>query len=265
MFFGNKSVSLTIFTLFFSNTLGFHRHKFAKANMKSRIIQTAIGDSFKVEDILKAPKWPQKWPFNPNDFKRQDESDDSEFYYQPRLVFHIDDNAVAALTKYYSSIFTPKANVLDICSSWVSHFPNDVMLGRRVGIGMNQKELSLNKQLDEYVVQDLNKNPIFPFPENTFDFVTCVVSIDYMTRPLEVFSEISRVLKPGGLAVISQSNRCFPTKAINIWLNTNDVEHIFIIGAYFHYSQGFLPASSIDISPNPGRSDPMFIIQARKK
>ena len=90
-----------------------------------------------------------------------------------------------------------------------------------------------------------------------------MVSVDYLTRPLEVFSEIRRVLRPGGIAIISQSNRCFPTKAINIWLNTNDLEHAFIIGAYFHYSQGFEPATAEDISPNPGRSDPMFIISAK--
>ena len=68
----------------------------------------------------------------------------------------------------------------------------------------------------------------------------------------------------GGTAIISQSNRCFPTKAINIWLNTNDLQHIYIIGAYFHYATGYTPPISIDISPYPGRSDPMYIIQAEK-
>ena len=68
----------------------------------------------------------------------------------------------------------------------------------------------------------------------------------------------------GGTAIISQSNRCFPTKAINVWLNTNDLQHIYIIGAYFHYATGYTSPISIDISPYPGRSDPMYIIQAEK-
>ncbi len=89
-----------------------------------------------INDVLKSPKWPAKWPFYPSDFKRQDESDDSGFYAEPRLVYHIDDAAVGALTAYYSKAFAPNDDVLDICSSWVSHFPNDVKLGRRVGIGM---------------------------------------------------------------------------------------------------------------------------------
>lgn len=42
------------------------------------------------------------------------------------------------------------------------------------------------------------------------------------------------------------------------------MEHIFIIGAYFHYAGGFLPAEGIDISPRPMFSDPMYVIQAAK-
>ena len=79
-----------------------------------------------------------------------------------------------------------------------------------------------------------------------------------------MFKEIRRVLRPGGKAIISQSNRCFPTKAINIWLKTNDLEHIFIIGSYFHYAEGFMPPEAFDISPNKLFGDPMFIIQGTK-
>ena len=139
-------------------------------------------------------------------------------------------------------------------------------------MGMNKYELEQNKQLTEFVAKDLNVDPIFPFKDNSFDFVTCVVSVDYLTRPLEVFAEMRRVLKPGGKAIISQSNRCFPSKAINIWLNTNDFEHIFIIGAYFHYATGYKAPESFDISSNKGGSsifggggDPMYIIQAAKE
>lgn len=129
---------------------------------------------------------------------------------------------------------------------------------------MNQEELKQNKQLTKYIVKDLNIDPIFDLPDNSFDYVTCVVSVDYLIRPLEVFSEIRRVLRPNGKAIISQSNRCFPSKAINIWLNTNDLEHAFIIGSYFHYVQGFTRAEGIDISPNTPFGDPMFIVQASK-
>lgn len=256
-------VRVGVFLLFVQSVAGL-MNLFRSMFVRPTSITGLLARSVSVADVLKNPKWPERWPFRPEDFQRQDESSDAYFYDQPRLVYHIDDYAVGALTKYYQSVFKEGSNVLDICSSWVSHFPKDVKLGRTSGLGMNAKELAQNKQLTDYVAKDLNVDPIFPFEDNTFDFVTCVVSVDYLTRPLEVFSEIRRVLKPGGSAVISQSNRCFPTKAIDIWLKTNDLEHIFIIGAYFHYAGGFEKAESIDISPAPGLSDPMFIIQAKK-
>jgi SAM-dependent methyltransferase len=230
----------------------------------SSLLLSMQARSISINDVLKNPQFPEKWPFRPQDFKRQDESNDGFFYSSPRLVYHIDDFAIESLTNYYKSKFFPGYSVLDICSSWVSHFPKDIQPSRAAGIGMNQAELMQNKQLTEYIARDLNVNPTFPYDNNSFDFVTCVVSVDYLIKPLEIFNEINRVLKPGGLAIISQSNRCFPTKAIDIWLHTNDLEHVFIIGSYFHYAGGFEKPESFDISPHPGRSDPMYIIQAKK-
>lgn len=145
--------------------------------------------------------------------KRQDESDDSIFYDQARLVYHIDDACVSALTQYYSESLNDGDDVLDICSSWVSHYPKDFKGGNVIGLGMNEYELSENKQLTSFDVKDLNKDPTFPYEDNTFDKVTCVVSVDYLNQPKEIFNEIGRVLRPGGEAIISMSNRCFPTKA----------------------------------------------------
>ena len=251
-------LALSTFSLRFTKS-------FRTMNSSVRRETSSMFARIRAEDVLKNPQFPEKWPFSPNDFKRQDESSDKSFYVQPRLVYHIDDAAVGALTRYYRSVLYEGANVLDICSSWVSHYPIDLRLGKRVGVGMNEFELSKNVQLDEYVVRDLNVDPILPFADNTFDFVTCVVSVDYLTRPLEIFSEIRRVLKPNGTCIISQSNRCFPTKAIDIWLNTNDLQHIYIIGCYFHYAGGFNPPESLDISPRPGLTDPLYIIKASKK
>ena len=98
-------------------------------------------------------------------------------------------------------------DVLDICSSWVSHYPQDWKGGNVVGLGMNEFELSKNPQLTSYDVKDLNVDPVFPYEDASFDKVTCVVSVDYLTRPKEVFKEIGRVLRPGGVAMLSISNR----------------------------------------------------------
>mmetsp|Transcript_43436 Transcript_43436/g.104951 ORF Transcript_43436/g.104951 Transcript_43436/m.104951 type:complete len:264 (-) Transcript_43436:45-836(-) len=217
------------------------------------------------EKVLEAPKWPDEWPYSEKDFVRMDESDDSVFYDSPRLCYHIDDAAVSALTKFYETALEEGDDVLDICSSWVSHYPKDFKGGNVVGLGMNDYELSENPQLSSYEVKDLNKDPVFPFEDASFDKVTCVVSVDYLNKPLEVFKEIGRVLRPGGKCIISMSNRCFPTKAFQIWLQTNDLEHIFITGSFFHYSGMFEQPSCKDISPNPGMSDPLFIVQGVRK
>jgi SAM-dependent methyltransferase len=229
------------------------------------VTNTALHEARIAEKVLQNPQWPPEWPYTAQDLSRMDESDDEIFYDSPRLCYHIDDAAVASLTDYYSKIFKDGDDVLDICSSWVSHFPKDWKGGNIVGCGMNEYELSKNERLNSYVVQDLNKNPSLPFEDASFDKVTCVVSVDYLTKPKEIFKEIGRVLKPRGICILSISNRCFPTKAWNLWLRTNDLEHVFIAGSFFHYAGMFEPPSCDDISPNPGRSDPLFIIKAAKK
>jgi len=180
-------------------------------------------------------------------------------------VYHIDDYAVSALTDYYERNFKEGDDVLDICSSWVSHYPTNWKGGNVVGLGMNELELSKNEQLSSYITQDLNQNPVFPLEDNSFDVVTCVVSIDYLTQPLQIIKEVGRVLRPGGTCLISISNRCFPTKAFRIWLQTNDLEHIFLVGSMFHYAGMFENIKCDDRSPYPGRSDPLFVIRADKR
>ena len=216
------------------------------------------------QNILQTHKWPEVWPYNEIDLARQDEQQDSLFYKDPRYVYHIDSSAVAALTEYYSEVFQFGDTVLDICSSWVSHFPREIALNEACGVGLNANELAANSQLNSFVVRDLNEHPQLPYPDSKFDIVTCVVSIDYLIHPLEIMAEIHRVLKPGGLAVISQSNRYYPTKAVNVWHSTGDLGHLQLIGAYFHFAQGFEQLQAFDISPYPGKTDPMFIVQARK-
>lgn len=235
---------------------------------KSFIASARQKNPSSVEQALTNVDWPEQFPFKEEDFQRFDESPDSLFYEAPRFVTHIDDLAIAALTKYYSKVFpptnTPGVSILDMCSSWVSHFPAGYKQERVVGLGMNEDELKRNPVLTEYVVQDLNLNPKLPFEDNSFDVITNVVSVDYLTKPIDVFKEMCRILKPGGLALMSFSNRCFWTKAISIWTSTGDADHALTVGSYFHYAGGFEPPQAVDISPNPGRSDPMYIVYSRK-
>ena len=195
------------------------------------------------------------WPYTAADLNRLDNSDDSKFYDDPRLVTHIDDMAIDSLSEYYRESFEGMANakantnepmtidVLDLCSSWISHLPevnsdSNFRYGNVVGFGMNQKELDENPQLTSNVVQDLNVSPSLAALDNeSFDFVTMTVSIDYLIKPLEVVQEIRRVLKPNGSALISFGDRCFATKAVAMWLQADAIERITIVASYFHYAQ----------------------------
>lgn len=209
--------------------------------------------------------WPEEFPFaDPKYFQRQDESLDAVFYDSPRYVTHIDDGAIEAISKYYAATVPSKGStLLDLCSSWISHLPESHEFERVAVLGMNEAELGRNRRATERVVQDLNINPTLPFADDSFDTVTNVVSVDYLTKPLEIFREMHRVLKPGGTAIMSFSNRCFPTKAVGIWGQTDDAGHIWVVGSYFRYSTGWRDVKAFDISEGRG-SDPMFVVQGTK-
>jgi SAM-dependent methyltransferase len=196
--------------------------------------------------------------FPPGFFDRDDPSPDAEFYEPPRLVAHIDDRAIAAVGALYTELGLD-GEVLDLMSSWISHFEHPPR--RLVGLGMNATELAANPMLAEYVVRDLNADPVLPFPDGSFDAAACCVSVDYLTDPVTVFREVARVLRPGGPFVVTFSNRCFPSKAIRGWLGTNDRTHLQIVNAYFALSGGFGPVQGRLRTP-PGPGDPLYAVWA---
>jgi SAM-dependent methyltransferase len=200
--------------------------------------------------------------FPPGFFDRLDETPDAQFYALPRFVTHIDDATIAALSACYGELLRPGADVLDLMSSWVSHLPpaDALPLGRVAGTGMNADELAKNPRLTEWHVRDLNDDPGLPFESASFDFALCAVSIQYLTRPFEVFAELARVLRPGGRAVIATSHRCFPTKAIRAWHVLPFAERLRTIAQYFAAAGGFAPAETLDRSP--AGADPLWIVSA---
>mgnify|MGYP002630482865 CR=1 FL=1 len=215
--------------------------------------------------------FPAELPFDADCFTREDESDDSIMYARPIMVTHIDDDAIRALTKHYTHTLpsAPAAGNtvvhLDLCSSWVSFLPNDYKPSRSVGLGMNSFELCANKQLTEALVHDLNNadEPLsLPFADSSFDAITNVVSVDYVTRPLDLFAEMHRCLKPGGIAIMSFSNRMFWHKAVRIWTEATEWQRILICGLYFDLS-GFEGLEALEVTEPQGH-DPLYIVQARK-
>ncbi len=190
-------------------------------------------------------------------FSRADESDDAWFYAIERKVVHLEAGAIEALRRFYSETLPPGGAVLDLMSSWRSHLPDGV--GAVTGLGMNAAEMSDNPQLDVVVVHDLNRVPRLPFGDDAFDAVVCAVSVQYLTEPLEVFSDVRRVLRSGGPVVVSFSNRCFPTKAVAIWLGATSDAHRALVREYLERS-GF---TDVVDEPVPSPDDPLFVVWGR--
>lgn len=203
---------------------------------------------------------PRSEAFPPGFFARLDERPDPEFYGPVRLVTHIDDGAIAAVGALYERLGVG-GEVLDLMASWVSHFLTPPE--RLTVLGLNAVELAHNPVAAERVVQDLNADPVLPFADARFDAVVCCVSVDYLVRPLEVFDEVARVLRPGGPFVCTFSNRCFPTKAIRGWLLSDDEGHATIVSAYFRLSHGWEPPVA-ERCPTPPGGDPLFAVWARR-
>jgi SAM-dependent methyltransferase len=155
--------------------------------------------------------------------------------------------------------------VLDLMSSWISHLPADVPYRRVAGLGMNAEELAANPRLADWRVQDLNAEARLPYEDAEFDGAVCCVSVQYLTRPDLVFREVARVLRPDAPFVVTFSNRCFPTKAVDAWQARDDAGHARLVAAYFAAAGGpggFGPAAVRAHRPRGG--DPLWGVVARR-
>lgn len=208
-------------------------------------------------------------------FARLDPRDDAQFYATPRLVHHLDATCRARIAEVYARFLCPSMRVLDLMSSWVSHLPERVAALEVTGLGMNAEELAANPRLRERVVQDLNREPRLPFDAASFDAAFCTASVEYLVRPLDVFAELARVLKPGAPFVVSFSERWFPTKAIELWSELHPFERMGLVLHYFERSGAFndLGTESLRGLPRPQddpyadqmiESDPVYIVWGRR-
>lgn len=237
-------------------------------------------------------EWPAAWPHTAADLTPEDAGRDGLFYLLPRFGQHAADGARTNLEGYYGDVFAAQSArlsssgiasdaasaggtrdgglaVLDLCASFTSHYPPGAAeryFARCAVLGLNGLELAANKGASEWKVHNLNEKPAMPFYETgAFDVVTCSLSADYLTSPREVFEEIFRVLKPGGLACMAFTNRCFPNKVVPKWLAPfEDAAHIRHIGSYFHFTGPWADLAVADVTPPGFGTDPMYVVQARK-
>lgn len=184
-----------------------------------------------------------------------DETEDSLFYSFPRFVTHVDQGFIDQLTTLYQKHLKPQTRILDLMSSWVSHLPPEIQFSHVEGHGMNEEELAKNSQLDHYFIQDLNQNLKLPLSDQDFDAVLICVSVQYLQYPEAILSEIHRILKPGGITIISFSNRMFYQKAISAWREATEPDRIELVKGYIN---------SVKINNLPGFNSPKVIASQSK-
>jgi SAM-dependent methyltransferase len=161
--------------------------------------------------------------FGDQPFRRADESKDGLFYAQPRMVKHIDETAIDIIRRLYGKRIQPQSDVLDLMSSWVSHLPEDLPLKSLTGLGMNKKELEANSRL--------------------------------------IFEEITRVLRPGGVFMVTFSNRWFPPKVIKIWPELHEFERLGLVLEFFLKSGKYKELQTYSIRGLPRPQDDKYLSQ----
>lgn len=191
------------------------------------------------------------------------DGDDDRFYDQPRFVQHVDDPFRERLTALYRDRLSSGDDVFDLMSSWVSHLPPDLELGDVVGHGLNEAELDRNDRLDRWFVQNLNDDQTLPLDDASVDAVLCAVSVQYLQYPGQVFAEVARVLRPGGVVLVSFSSRMFPQKAIRAWRSRSMDERATLVSNYLDSTGAFAP-SSVHSAVERGQ-DPFYAVSAVKR
>ena len=192
------------------------------------------------------------------DRQKVDESNDAGFYDTPRFVTHADEVFQDRLSALYATFMAPGDRVFDAMGSWVSHLPA-VDLGRVVGHGLNAEELAKNERYDEWFVQNFNDDQSLPLGDDAVDAVCCALSVQYLQYPAAVFDEFARVLAPGGVVIVSFTNRMFPTKAIRVWRAASMDERASLVESYFE-AGGLSVGERI---AEQGSGDPFYAVVGR--
>jgi FKBP-type peptidyl-prolyl cis-trans isomerase 2 len=217
-----------------------------------------------MEIISDGPGMQARWEGRPTDFllerpfQRQDARSDLLYYQKPRLVQHIDDRAIQVVKDIHGQLIHDGMRVLDLMSSWKSHLPEDLRLEKLSGLGLNAEELAKNMDLTDWIVHDLNENPELPYRTGSYDAVVCAVSIEYLIDPETVFKEIGRILRPGGLFIVTFSNRWFPEKVIDIWKDLHEFERMGLVMEYFQKSKMFKDLETYSIRGLPRPTDDKY-------
>lgn len=175
---------------------------------------------------------------------------------------NIDDSAIAAITDLYREMMPAGGSILDLTPGWISHLPPEIHYGRVVGVGADACALSENPFLDEWRVQDLNRDPILPFAAGEFDGATICGAIQHLIRPTELIREVSRVLRRGAPLIVTFSQRCLASPAIPCWCLLDEAGQLCLVARHFTEAGNWTDIRCLDRTP-PGGGSPLYAVIGR--
>ncbi len=196
--------------------------------------------------------------FDESDFARDDETNDAEYHKNKGSLDKLDAVARAVIGDFFEDLIPKHANILDLMAGADSHIKEELKPSSVTGLGLNEAELDANPALTTKTIHDVNADTKLPFDDETFDVVVNTNAVQYVKRPIELFSEVARVLKPGGTVAVVFSNRMFPQRAVHIWRKKNDAERIDIVKDYLSVNDKFFPSRTMETTGKPRPEDDEF-------
>ncbi len=196
--------------------------------------------------------------FSAEDFARDDETPDDEFYASNTPIVELDSLALSTIEQLYRRLIPTGSRILDLMAGRNSHIPPESQPAHVAGLGLSLEELLANEALNERALVNLNAQPCLPFEDGQFDVVVNALSVEYLTRPVEVFRETAGVLRPGGLLVVVFSNRMFPPKAVKIWRLADDAERKKLLRKYLDAVGQYVVLGEFESTGKPRPSDDKY-------
>ena len=203
--------------------------------------------------------------------KKIDESNDEDFYSNPKFVYHLDANFRNYLSSIYKKEIKENSKIVDLMSSWDSYLPPSRKYKKVIGHGLNQDELKKNKILNSFWIQNFNSNQKIPLDSNSVDYCLMVAAWQYLQYPETLTREIARILADCGKIIISFSNRAFWHKAPNIWTSSTEEERLKYVRKVL-ISNGFKEPKIIKKFTDQGfnflpflKNDPFYCLIATKE
>ncbi len=172
-------------------------------------------------------------------FVREDETADGEFDSKSRQFSLLDRQAVENVRKVYGQLLQDGMDVLDLMAGSDSYLPEGLKPGSVTGLGLGRKDMDANKMLGKRLVHNLNEEPRLPLEDKGFDAVICTAAVEYLVKPFEIFEEVGRILRPGGIFVLTFSDHWFEPKAIRIWSELHQFERMGLVCQFFVSSDEF--------------------------